>query len=65
VIAVAALVSVAVDGPGPAAPFLFFPDDFRRLGVEPRTGDRWKLTLAVDLDERVIAGVRLVGLTAP
>jgi hypothetical protein len=63
VVAVAALVSVAVEDPGggPGWPFLFVPDDFRRLGGTPRAGDRWALTLAVDPDGRAIAGVRLVG----
>ena len=64
VVAVAALVSVAVEDPdgGPDWPYLFVPDDFRRLGVTPRAGDRWVLTLSVNLDGHAIAGAHLVGL---
>jgi hypothetical protein len=64
VVAVAGLVSVAVADPdgGPGWPFLFVPEDFRRLGVTPRPGERWALALAVDLDGRLARAVRLVGL---
>jgi hypothetical protein len=64
VVAVGALVSVALDDPGggPPHPFLFAPDEFYRLGVAPRVGDRWVLTFVVDLDGPRIRGVRLVGL---
>jgi hypothetical protein len=65
VVAVGALVSVAIDDPagGPPWPFLFLPDDFSRHEIAPRMGDRWMLTLAVDLEGRELRGVRLVGLT--
>ena len=62
VVALGALVSVAVEAEGATAPLLFLPDDFRRLGVEPRLGNRWALTLGVDLDGGAIQGVRLVAL---
>jgi hypothetical protein len=65
VVAVAVLVSVVLDEPGAGAPFLFLPDDSRRLGVEPRPGERWALELAVDLDGPTIRAPRLVGVTAP
>jgi hypothetical protein len=62
VVAVGAMVSVAIEPGGLTYPLLFLPEDFRRLGAEPRLGDRWAMTLGVDLEGATIAGVRIVGL---
>jgi hypothetical protein len=64
IVAVAVFVTVALDDAA-GAPLLFLPDDFRRLGVEPRPGERWRLAVAVDLDGPTIRATRLIGVAAP
>jgi hypothetical protein len=64
IVAVAVFVSVAIDD-APGTPLLFLPDDFRRLGIEPRPGERWTLELAIDLDGATIRATRLIGITPP
>jgi hypothetical protein len=65
VVAVGALISLTIEADGLNGPLLFLPVDFRRLGVEPRLGDRWNVTLDVDLDARTVRGVRMVALARP